>query len=337
MIRIAINGFGRIGRIAFRVALTKYSDQVKLTAVNTSGSMETAGWGHLLKNDSVYGRFEKEISWDEGDLIIEEERVPVLAQRDPAKIPWGRHGVDVVIESTGVFRDLENASKHLDSGAKRVIISANPKGGKIPIFLKGVNLKDYNQEKIISNGSCTTNCVAPICKLIVKNFEVEVGRMTTIHAVTADQRLIDGSHQDWRRARAAIGNIIPTTSGAAEAVVKLVPKLKGRFTAMAIRVPVLCGSYSDLTFKFKKKVTPLAVNKVLKEASEGKMKEIISFSNEPLVSSDVLKTSYSAIIDGSITKVIGQDLVQIGAWYDNEWAYCCRLIEEAIHIGRHAA
>lgn len=337
MVRVAINGFGRIGRIAFRAALALYQNEAKIVAINTSGSMETAGWGQLLKYDSVYGRFEKEIGWDESDLIIEEERFPVLAQRDPGKIPWIRYGVDVVIESTGVFRDFESAGKHLDSGAKRVVVSANPEDKKIPIFIKGVNLKKYKQEKVISNGSCTTNCVAPIAKVILKNFEIEDGRLMTVHAVTADQNLVDGSHSDPRRARSAMANIVPTTSGAAEAVVKVLPKLKGKFTASAIRVPVLCGSYSDITFKFKKKTTAAAINKVFKEAAEGKMAGIISFSDEPLVSSDIIGNSHSAIIDGSVTQVISEDLVQIGAWYDNEWAYCCRLVEEAIYIGRHAA
>jgi glyceraldehyde 3-phosphate dehydrogenase len=337
MVRVAINGFGRVGRVAFRAALTRYSDEIKVVAVNTPGSMETEGWGHLLKYDSVYGEFEKEINWDKEDLIIDQERYPVLAQRDPAKIPWGRFGVDVVIESTGVFRDLESVSKHLDSRAKRVVVSANPKGGGIPIFIKGVNLKKYKQEKVISCGSCTTNCVAPICKVILTGFEVEDGRMTTVHAVTSDQQLVDGSHRDLRRARAAIASIIPTTSGAAEAVVKVLPKLRGKFTATAIRVPVLCGSYADFTFKFKKPTTVSAVNQVFKEAAEGKMKGVIAFSEEPLVSSDILGNPHSAVVDGKMTQVISRDLVQIGAWYDNEWAYSCRLIEEAIFIGRHAA
>lgn len=336
MVRVAINGFGRIGRVAFRVALTHFAEKIKLVAINTSGGMETAGWGHLLKYDSVYGKFEQEVGWDEADLIVGEERIPVLGQPDPAKIPWGRHGVDVVIESTGVFRDWESASKHLNSGAKRVVVSANPKGGKIPIYIRGVNWEDYDQEKIISCGSCTTNCVAPIAEVITGNFEVEDGRMTTVHAVTADQRLIDGSHGDWRRARAAMANIIPTTSGAAEAVVKVVPKLRGKFTATAIRVPVICGSYSDLTFKFKKKVTKAAVNKVLKEAAAERLEGILAVSEEPLVSSDIVGTTHSAIVDLAMTEVVSEDLVQIGAWYDNEWAYCCRLVEEAIGMGRHA-
>jgi glyceraldehyde 3-phosphate dehydrogenase len=337
MVRVAINGFGRIGRTALRVALGLYQDEVKVTAINTSGSMEIGGWGQLLKHDSVYGRLQNEVEWDETDLIIDGERVSVLAQRDPEKIPWTRFGVDVVIESTGVFRDLESASKHLDSGAKRVVVSANPKGGKIPIFIKGVNLKKYKDEKVISCGSCTTNCVAPIAKVILKNFQIEDGRMTTVHAVTADQNLVDGSHRDSRRARSAMANIVPTTSGAAEAVVRVLPKLKGHFTATALRVPVLCGSYSDITFKFKKRTTVREVNKVLLRASEGKMAGVMAFSKEPLVSSDVIRDSHSAIVDSLMTQVVSQDLVQIGAWYDNEWGYCCRLIEEVIQIGRHAA
>ncbi|MBN1263675.1 MAG: aldehyde dehydrogenase [Candidatus Pacebacteria bacterium] len=336
MVRLAINGFGRIGRVAFRVVQKYFADQIKLVAVNTSGSMPVASWGHLLKHDSVYGSFGGEITWDETDLIVEGNRIPVLFQRDPAKIPWNRFGVDVVIESTGVFRDLENASKHLNSGAKRVIVSANPKDRKIPIFIKGVNLDKYRQEKVISCGSCTTNCAAPIARVIIKNFKVEDGRMTTVHAVTADQQLVDGSHQDLRRSRSALVNIVPTSSGAAEAVVRVLPGLRTKFTATAIRVPVLGGSYSDITFKFVKPTNSRAVNRVLREASLGKMAGIVRFSGEPLVSSDIIGDSHSAIVDGLMTQVISQDLVQIGAWYDNEWGYCCRLIEGAILIGQHA-
>lgn len=336
MVRIAINGFGRIGRVALRVALSQHSGEVKVVAINTSGSMETAGWSHLFKYDSAYGKFDHEIGWDNNDLIIEEERIPLLAQPDPGKIPWSRYGVDVVIESTGVFRDYENASQHLDAGAKRVIVSANPKDKKIPIFIRGVNLKKYNQEKVISCSSCTTNCVAPICKVILKNFNVEDGRMTTVHAVTADQQLVDGSHKDLRRARAALVNILPTTSGADEAISEILPKLRGKFAATALRVPVITGSYADLTFKLKKGTTVKLVNKALQEASLGKMAGIIAYSDEPLVSSDVIGDSHSALIDSLMTQVISHDLVQIGAWYDNEWGYACRLVEEAIYIGRHA-
>lgn len=337
MVRIGINGFGRIGRISFRAALTHYSDKLKVVAINTSGSVPTAGWGQLLKYDSAYGRFEKEVTWDEDELIIEGERFPVLAQQDPAKIPWNRYGVDVVLESTGIFRDLETAGKHLDSGAKRVIISANPKDEKIPVFLVGVNLTKYKQEPVISCGSCTTNCVAPIAKVISNHFSVEASKVITIHAVTADQNLVDGSHKDSRRARAALNNIIPTTSGAGEAVVGVVPKLKGKFYGYAVRVPVISGSYADLAFKITKKATVKEVNQLLKKASQESMTGIIEYSQEPLVSTDILKTTFSAIVDSSLTQVIGKKLIQIGAWYDNEWAYSCRLLEEAIYIGRHAA
>lgn len=337
MVRMAINGFGRIGRLAFRAALTQYRDDVRVVAVNTSGGMDIAGWAQLVKHDSTFGPFAREMTWDESDLLVEDERIAVLAQREPAKIPWNRYGVDVVIESTGVFRTLEEAGRHLNSGAKRVIISANPKGEGIPTFIRGVNLEKYKQEKIISCGSCTTNCVTPICKVLLDNFVLEKGELTTVHAVTSDQRLLDGSHQDLRRARTALNNIVPTSSGAAEAVVEVFPKLKGKFSARALRVPVISGSFSDLTFVVKKKTTAEAVNALFKKAAAEELAGVMAYSEEPLVSSDVLGDPHSVVIDGLLTEVVDGTLVKIGAWYDNEWGYSCRLIEEVAYIGQHAA
>ncbi len=335
MVRLAINGFGRIGRVAFRAALTLYREQLKLVAINTSGSMPTAGWGHLAKYDSVYGKFERGLEWNENDLIVEEERIPVLAQNVPTKIPWNRFGVDVVIESTGIFRTKQEASQHLDAGAKRVIISANPKTEEVPIFINKINLDKYNQEKVISCGSCPTNSAIPVCWTILKNFAVENGRLITVHAATSDQRLLDNSHKDLRRARTAFNNIIPTTSGVAEAVVQVLPQLKGKFTGMAVRVPVACGSWAGIIFNLKRRTTVAQVRKVLAEAAAGRLKETMAYSEEPLVSSDIVGNPKSAIIDSELVDLVDGRLLQIGAWYDNEWAYCCRMLEAAIEIGRH--
>ena len=331
MVKIGINGFGRIGRIALRVILKHYTDKVEVGAINTSGSIEAGGWAHLLEYDSVYGRLDYDVSASEEKINIGGKNYPLLAQREPDKIPWLEHGVEVVLEATGVFRDKDSASAHLDAGAEKVIITAPAKGDGVPIYVIGVNDDQYQGEDIISAGSCTTNCVAPIARVILDNFEIEEAMMTTIHAYTSTQELVDGSHQDLRRARAAAQNIVPTTSGAAEAVIEVLPSLKGRFAATAIRVPIICGSYSDLTFKFVKKTVTEEVNQVLEEAAQDRP-DILLFSQKPLVSTDIIKTTHSAIIDSQMTKVVSDDLVQIAAWYDNEWAYCCRLIEEAIMV-----
>ena len=339
MIKVGINGFGRIGRVALRVVAKHYADQVQVAVINTSGSMKVDGWAHLFEYDTVYGRFEGKLETRSGQggeigiLQVNQAQVSVLAQREPEKIPWEKYGAEVVLEATGVFRDQEGASKHFIGGAKKVIISAPPKGGGIPIFILGVNDDQYRGEKLISAGSCTTNCVAPIAKVILDNFEIEESMMTTIHAYTADQELVDGSHKDLRRARAAAQNIVPTTSGAGEAVIAVLPGLKGRFAATAIRVPVACGSYADLTFKLVKKTTVKEINQVFRVAAEQELKNVILFSQEPLVSTDIIGTTHSAIIDSQMTKVVSDDLIQIAAWYDNEWAYCCRLVELAMMVG----
>lgn len=344
MVKIAINGFGRIGRIAFRQAISDFADQIEVVAINTSGSMETEGWAVLLKYDSVYGRFAKEVKVAEaqgsreiGSLLIEGRLYPLLAEREVVKIPWFAYEPNVVIESTGVFRKLDEVENHLKVGVKKVILSAPPNppaGGEgIPIYLMGVNEEKYAGEKIISNGSCTTNCVAPIVKLIEGKFGIQQATLTTIHAYTADQEIVDGSHKDLRRARAAAQNIIPTETGAAESVIAIFPGLKGKFAGTAIRVPVICGSYSDLTFKIGKTTTIDQLNSLFQKASEGKMKGILEVSSDPLVSSDIIGHPASCIIDLSMTTVVAEDLIQIGAWYDNEWAYARRLLEEAIFIG----
>ena len=343
MIKLAINGFGRIGRIVFRQALCDFEKEIEIVAINTSGSMETEGWRTLLQYDSVYRTFEKEVKAAEpqgareiGSLLIDGRLYPVLAEKDPLKLPWYVHEPDVVIESTGVFRKAEEAEKHLKAGAKKVIISAPPKGEGIPLYLMGVNETRYKGEKIISNGSCTTNCVAPIVKLVKEKFGIEQAALTTIHAYTADQELVDGSHKDLRRARAAAQNIIPTETGAAESVIAIFPELKGKFAGAAIRVPVACGSYSDLTFKITQKTTIDELNSLFQKNAAKGMKGILQVTADPLVSGDIIGNPASCIIDLNMTTVVADDLIQVGAWYDNEWAYAKRLLEEAIFISNIA-
>ena len=346
MVTAAINGFGRIGRIAFRVALEKYSSEIEIVAINTSGSMDAEGWAHLLQYDSVYGRFQKQIEVETGGedpeigvFVIDGVRYPVLAQRDPAKIPWKKYGADIVIESTGVFTSEEGARQHLTGGAKRVVISAPDRGGNVGTFLIGVNEYDGKFE-IVSNGSCTTNCVAPVASIMESAIGIKKAMLSTIHALTAEQNIVDGSPPWWhstdlRRARAALGNIIPTSTGAAETVAKTIPELKGLFDGMAIRVPVVCGSITDFTFVTSRPTTVEEVNGVFKKAAnEERWKGILAVTDEPLVSSDIVGRSESAIVDLSLTKVEDHDLVKVLAWYDNEWAFSCRLIEQVVAVGK---
>ena len=348
MIKVGINGFGRIGRISFRIALTKHINELQIVAINTSGSMNVEGWAHLVNYDTVYRKFEKKVvgekmketkeATDENPLIgylkVEDSKIPVLAQRDPAKIPWGKYGADIVIEATGIFREEEDAKKHAQGGAKRVVISAPSKGGNVGTYVLGVN--EYKGEaEVLSNASCTTNCVAPIAAVIHSKFGVEKALMTTIHGYTDDQRLQDNSHKDLRRARAAAENIIPTTTGAAIATTETIPELKGLFDGRALRVPVATGSITDFSFVLKKEVTVEEVNEALKEASDNPLyKGILGVTNEPLVSSDIIGRSESAIVDLSLTQVVGGNLVKVFAWYDNEWGYAERLVEQVIRVGK---
>lgn len=340
MVRIAINGFGRIGRVAFRVARTHYQNKVKIVAVNTSGSMDIQGWAQMLKYDSIYGKFKekfriegKKARGQEGEIgafVFGQERVPVLAQRDPAKIPWGKYKVEVVIEATGVFTKGIDAKKHVLAGAQKVVISAPSED--TPTFVIGVNEEKY-RGTVVNNASCTTNCVAPIVKIIWENFGIEKAMMSTIHAYTSSQELVDGSGKSLRRARAAAINIVPTTTGAARATVKVMPEIAGLFDGLAYRVPVACGSIADFVFLVTKRTTIEEVNQVFKKAARGKYKGIVEVTEEPLVSADILGTTASAIVDLSLTQVVDHDLVKVVAWYDNEWGYCCRLIEEAVLVG----
>ncbi len=338
MLNLAINGFGRIGRVTLRTIIENYHNRVRVTAINTSGSMDTAGWAHFLKYDTVYGRFNHKVAVlppkmasEIGRIMIDEEEYPVLAIREPVRIPWSDYGVETVLECTGVFRDRQ-AEGHFKGGAKKVIISAPPKDESIPTFVLGVNEEKYRGEKLISIGSCTTNCVAPVVKLMDQEFGFLEAVMTTIHAYTASQQLVDGSSSDWREGRAAAQNLIPAGTGAAQSVVAAYPPAAGRFAAFSVRAPVVCGSYSTFVFKTKRKTTVDEVNQKLEEAAAGPLRGILKVSYEPLVSTDILGESASAIIDAANTEVLSDDLVYLGAWYDNEWGYSCRLVEMAEKI-----
>jgi glyceraldehyde 3-phosphate dehydrogenase len=351
MVKVGINGFGRIGRLAFRIGLTRHADEIDFAALNTSGSMPVSGWAHLVNYDTMYRKFELEVKSEElktpgertdedpliGYLLIQERglRIPVLAQRDPAKIPWGKYKVDVVIESTGRFTTETDAKKHALAGAKRVVISAPSKGGNVGTYVLGVN--EYKGEgEVLSNASCTTNCVAPVAAVIHAAFGIKKALMTTIHGYTDDQRLQDNSHKDLRRARAAAENIVPTTTGAAKATTETIPELKGLFDGRALRVPVATGSITDFTFVVKREVNVEEVNQAFINAvtQNAIYKGILAVTNEPLVSSDIIGRSESAIVDLSLTQVVDGNLVKVFAWYDNEWGYANRLVEQVIRVGR---
>ena len=330
-IKIAINGFGRIGRAAFKVAMQKES--VEVVAVNDLTDNKTLA--HLLKYDSLYGPYEQEVRADDKYLYVGPQKILSLSEPDPHKLPWKELSVDVALECTGVFTDPKKARAHLEAGAKKVIISAPPKGEGAKTFVLGVNEDKYQGEKLISNASCTTNCIAPIAAIISEKLGVKKAFMTTIHSYTPDQNLHDAPHRDLRRARAAAVNIVPTTTGAAISACETVPKLKGIFDGLAIRVPTPVVSLADFTFVVAKETTAEEVNQILKEAAQTeRFKNILMVTEEPLVSSDLIGSPYSAIVDASLTKVIDKDLVKVVAWYDNEYGYSCRLVEEAIYIAQ---
>jgi len=335
VIKVGINGFGRIGRIALRVILQKHKDSILPVAVNTSGKIDTKGWAHLFTFDSVYGKYPGQVKVEGGSMIIDGLAIPILAQKDPNQIPWGRFGTEVVIESTGVFLHTQDAGKHLRESVQRVVLSAPPKDEEIPMFVIGVNDKDLGKEKIISCASCTTNCLAPLVKVAEENFGIKKAVMSTIHAYTSDQELLDGSHKDLRRARAAAINIVPTTTGAARSVGRVYPKVAGKFDGLAYRVPVAIGSLCDFVFVSKKPVTLKEVNNAFTKASGGVLKGVIEVTDQPLVSTDIIGNSSSAIVDLSLTQVIDGDLVKVVAWYDNEWGYACRLVEEVNTISQN--
>src|SRR3989344_7491212 len=361
MIKVAVNGFGRIGRSAFKVAIEKHSDKIEIVAINDLTSPEVLA--HLLKYDSAYGIWNHEVKSSANSIIVDQKSYTVYQEKEPVNLPWKDLNVDVVIESTGRFTSAEGLKQHLAAGAKKVVLSAPARnashsdaggpakpasppgrasrgggeGGET--FLIGGNARDYKGEQLVNNASCTTNCIAPVVSIIDKVFGIEKAVMTTVHGVTAEQNLVDGpppggKANDLRRARAAYVNIIPTTTGAAVATTEAIPDLKGKFDGVALRVPVICGSISDFTFLFAKSTTIEEVNAAMEAASkETPLKGILAVSKEPLVSSDIVGRSESAIVDLSLTQVVDGDMVKVFAWYDNEWGYSNRLIEQVIQVG----
>ena len=325
-VKVGINGFGRIGRQALKAMLDYYPEELEVVAVNDIGDLPTMA--HLLKYDSNYGRFPGTVEVKGDALVVNGKEIQFLCQRDPAQLPWGEMGVDFVLESTGVFRDRERAAKHLEAGAKKVVISAPAKGPDITIVL-GVNEGWYDPEEhhIISNASCTTNCVAPVMKVLSDEFGVEKALMTTIHSYTNDQRILDLPHKNLERARAAALNIIPTTTGAAIATTVVIPELKGKFHGIAIRVPTPTVSVIDVVALLEEDATKEDINGAFKEAAAGPMKGILGVCEEPLVSMDFKGDPLSAIVDAGSTLVIGGNLVKVLGWYDNEWAYACRVAD----------
>ena len=333
MARIAINGFGRIGRAVFKIILEKHKN-LQFVAINDLTDNKTLA--HLLKYDTMYGRYNKTVNSTKNSIIVNGKKYPALAEKNPALLPWKKLKVDVVLECTGFFRTEETAGKHLKAGAKKIIISAPAKDEKIPTFVLSVNDKKIKRsDTIISNASCTTNCIAPIVDLIKQNFGVKKIMMTTIHSYTGDQNLIDGPHKDLRRARTAAQNIIPTTTGAAIATAKTIDGIDGLFDGICIRVPTAVVSIADFVFLLKKKTTAKEVNKIFVQAKKMKQyKNILDATYEPLVSSDFIKNHCSAIVDLQMTKIVGGDLLKIVAWYDNEWGYSNRLAEMASLISK---
>ena len=331
--RVGINGFGRIGRNFFRAALKQGAD-FEVVAVNDLTDTKTLA--HLLKYDSILGRFDGEVSFTEDSLIVNGKEIKVLAQRNPADLPWGELGVEVVVESTGFFTDGEKAAAHIAAGAKKVVISA-PAKNVDGTFVMGVNDGDYtNDLNIVSNASCTTNCLAPLAKVLHENFGIERGIMTTIHSYTGDQRVLDAPHKDLRRARAAALNMIPTKTGAAQAVALVLPELKGKFDGLAVRVPTPTGSLTDLTFVATKEVSVEAIQAAVKAAAEGELKGVLEYTEDPIVSTDIVGNPHTSIFDATETKVIG-NLVKVLSWYDNEWGYSNALVRLTALIGSKLA
>jgi glyceraldehyde 3-phosphate dehydrogenase len=331
-IKAAINGFGRIGRLLYRAAIEQKA-KIEFVAVNDITDAKTLA--HLLKYDSVHGRFNADVQVKGNSLSVNGKELKVLSQKDPAQLPWKDLGVYLAVESTGLFTDREGASKHLTAGAKKVLISAPAKNPDATIVL-GVNegMYDHKKHNLISNASCTTNCVAPVTKVLHDNFGVERALMMTAHAYTNDQRVTDLVHKDLRRARAAALNIIPTTTGAAYAVGLVIPELAGKIDGIALRVPVPDVSILDLTAVLKKDVTKESVNIAFKKAAEGPLKGILEYTEDPIVSTDVLHSTYSGVFDALSTMVIDKNFVKILAWYDNEWGFSCRMVEQIEMVGK---
>ncbi|MBD0743443.1 type I glyceraldehyde-3-phosphate dehydrogenase [Streptomyces sp. CBMA152] len=330
-IRVGINGFGRIGRNYFRALLEQGAD-IEIVAVNDLG--DTATTAHLLKYDTILGRLKAEVTHTADTITVDGHTIKVLSERNPADIPWGQLGVDIVIESTGIFTKKADAAKHIAGGAKKVLISAPAKDEDITIVM-GVNQDKYDaaNHHVISNASCTTNCVAPMAKVLDENFGIVKGLMTTVHAYTNDQRILDFPHSDLRRARAAAENIIPTTTGAAKATALVLPKLKGKLDGIAMRVPVPTGSATDLVVELEREVTKDEVNAAFKKAADGDLRGIVAYTEDPIVSSDIVGDPASCTFDSSLTMVQEGKSVKILGWYDNEWGYSNRLVDLTVFVG----
>jgi len=335
MVKVAINGFGRIGRNTLRAAIKEgIYDKVEFVAINDPGlTMKDAA--HIFKYDSVMGRFDGKVEVAEDGLVINGKKILFFAEKDPSVLPWAKLGVEVVIESTGFYTDAEKAKAHIDAGAKKVIISAPAKNEDITIVL-GVNEDKYdtNVHNVISMASCTTNCLAPVAKVVLEKFGIVKGLMTTVHSYTGDQRLLDAGHKDPRRARAGALNIVPTTTGAAKAVALVLPELKGKLNGFAMRVPTPDVSVVDVVFETEKPVTAESVNAALKEASQGSLKGYLEFVEEPLVSTDFIGSNYSSSVDAALTMAIGDNMVKVVSWYDNEMGYSTRLAEMAAFLAK---
>lgn len=330
-IKVGINGFGRIGRNFFR-AISERGADIEVVAINDLTDNKTLS--HLLKYDSILGRLGKDVEFDDESITVDGHKMVVTAEKDPANLKWGELGVDIVIESTGFFTDANAAKAHIDAGAKKVIISA-PAKNEDATFVVGVNHTDYDPEKhtIISNASCTTNCLAPMAKVLNDKFGIVNGLMTTVHAYTGDQRLHDAPHRDLRRARAAAQNIVPTSTGAAKAVALVLPELEGKLDGYALRVPTITGSATDLTFVAEKEVSVEAVNAAIKEAAaEGPLKGVLAYTEDPIVSTDIVTDPHASIFDSGLTKVSGQQ-VKVVSWYDNEWGYSNQLVTITEYVG----
>jgi glyceraldehyde 3-phosphate dehydrogenase len=331
--RVGINGFGRVGRQVFKALREAYPDEIEVVAVNDLTDAETLA--HLLKYDTNYGETDEEISVEGNAIIVDDQRIMVTAEKDPANLPWKDLGVDIVIESTGRFTDAQKAAAHLQAGAKKVIITAPAKNEDITIVM-GVNEEKYDpaRHNVISNASCTTNCLAPVAKVILDNFGIVRGMMTTVHSYTNDQVILDFPHKDLRRARAAAQNIIPTTTGAAKAVALVIPELKGKFDGFALRVPTPTVSIIDFVAETEQPVTVDSVNQALKDAAlnDNAEYDVLDFTDEPLVSTDFRGDPHSAIVDGLSTMVLGDKMVKVVAWYDNEWGYSCRVADLTAYV-----
>ena len=328
--RVAINGFGRIGRNIFR-AIEAMGADVEIVAINDLTDNKTLA--HLLKYDSILGVLAEDVAYDDDSITVGGKEIKAFAEKDPSNLPWGELGIDIVLECTGVFRTGPKCQPHLDAGAKKVILSVP--GTEIDAtFVMGVNHTDYDpaSHHIVSNASCTTNCLAPMAKVLDEKFGIVRGLMTTIHAYTSDQNLLDAPHKDLRRARSAATNIVPTSTGAAKAVALVLPNLKGKLDGYALRVPVPTGSATDLTFTAAREVTVAEINAAMKEAAEGDLKGFLAYTEDPIVSSDIVTHPASSIFDAGLTKVIG-DQVKVVAWYDNEYGYSCRMVDLALYMG----